>query len=181
MECRARNTVTDNGFSAIANATQAGLSCLEQAGLQPNDIGLLINAGVYRDHNIMEPSIASLIQKELNMGLDFQADAPQHATFSFDVVNGACSFLNAVTIADSFLRNGSVKYVLIVCGDSHPSQTDHPEFPYVAVGAAALLSLSEDASKGFQHFAYLSNDCDQLSSIGAYGDMEQFGNQGRAG
>ena len=172
--------ITDNGFSAIANATQAGLSCLEQAGLQPNDIGLLINAGVYRDHNIMEPSIASLIQKELNMGLDFQADAPQHATFSFDVVNGACSFLNAVTIADSFLRNGSVKYVLIVCGDAHPSQTDHPEFPYVAVGAAALLSLSEDASKGFQQFAYLSNDCDQLSSIGAYGDMEQFGNQGRA-
>ena len=171
--------VTNNGFSAIANATQAGRNCLEQAGLQPNDIGLLINAGVYRDSNIMEPSIASLIQKELNMGLDFRADAPHQATFSFDVVNGACGFLNAVTIADSFLRNGSVRYALIVCGDAHPSQTDHLEFPYVAVGAAALLTLSADASKGFQQFAYLSNDCDQLSNIGAYGDMEQFGDQGR--
>ncbi|RLU03237.1 MAG: hypothetical protein D9N11_05185 [Ketobacter sp.] len=171
--------VTGNGFSAITNATQAGRDCLEQAGLDANDIGLLINAGVYRDNNIMEPSIASLIQKELNMGLDFRADAPHQATFSFDVVNGACGFLNAVAIADSFLRNATARYALIVCGDAHPSQTDHPEFPYVAVGAAALLSLSEDSSKGFQRFSYLSNDYDQLSHIGAYGDLEQFGDQGR--
>lgn len=180
---KATALVTDNGFSAIDNATRAGLDCLQQAGIQPQQVGLLINAGVYRDDNIMEPSIASLIQRHMNMGLDFAADSPNQVTFSFDVVNGACGFLNAVTIADAFLRNGSVEYALIVCGDAHPSKTDHPEFPYVAVGAAALLHLSTaaaDANKGFGPFAYRSNESDCLSHISTYGDLAQFGDQGRA-
>lgn len=171
--------ITDNGFSAIANATRAGLECLEGAGVSPDDVGLLINAGIFRDDNIMEPSIASLIQKELRMGLDFDANKPSQSTFSFDVVNGACGFLNAVNVADSFLKNGNVQYALILCGDAHPSKTDHPEFPYKAVGAAALLQFSPEANKGFQQFSYRSNCHDQVSSTSTYGDMIAFGDKGR--
>lgn len=171
--------ITDNGYSAIANATRAGIECLEGAGVDPGKVGLLINAGIFRDDNIMEPSIASLIQKELKMGLDFDPEQPNQSTFSFDVVNGACGFLNAVNVADSFLKNGNVQYALILCGDAHPSKTNHPEFPYKAVGAAALLKFSADANKGFQRFSYRSNGHDQVSSISAYGDMVAFGDQGR--
>ena len=48
--------ITDNGFSAIKNATQASIKCLESAGINPNEVGLLINAGVCRDDNIMTPA-----------------------------------------------------------------------------------------------------------------------------
>lgn len=173
--------VSDNGFSAIKNAVQAGLLCLERTDIPPQDVGLLINAGVYRDDNIMEPSIASLIQKELNMGLDFNAAAPHQSTLSFDVVNGACGFLNACAVADSFLKNGTVRYALIVCGDAHSSCTEHPEFPYVAVGAAALLEYSTKPEVGFQSFFYNSSNNDTESNATTYGDLATFGDQGRSG
>lgn len=172
--------IADNGYSAIKNATQAGLACLEKSGVPANEVGLLINTGVYRDDNIMEPSIASLIQKDLSMGLDFNGDAPHLATLSFDVVNGACGFLNAVTVADSFLKNGTVRYALIICGDAHPSRTDHPEFPYVAVGAAALLHFDPNTEQGFQSFAYTSNDNELPSNANTYGNLENFADQGRS-
>ncbi|AUM12800.1 beta-ketoacyl-[acyl-carrier-protein] synthase family protein [Ketobacter alkanivorans] len=170
--------ITDNGFSAIKNATQASIKCLESAGISPDEVGLLINAGVCRDDNIMEPSIASLIQKDLSMGLDLSAENPDQSTLSFDVVNGACGFLNAVNIADSFLKNRTVRYALVVCGDAHPSRTDHAEFPYVAVGAAALLQLGAD-DKGFQGFGYISNDNHTPSSVSTFGRVLDFGDQGR--
>jgi 3-oxoacyl-[acyl-carrier-protein] synthase III len=172
--------VEKNGFSAIANAAQAGKICLQQAGIQASEVGLLINAGVYRDENIMEPSIASLIQRELNMGLDFAPDNPKSSTFSFDVLNGACSFLNAATIADAFLKNGSVQYALIVSGDSHPSKTQHADFPYVVIGSAALLRFCCDETRGFTGFSYLSDDHDKPSSMTTFGNLADFGNQGRS-
>lgn len=171
--------VTDNGFSAIENAKQASLFCLEKAGVPANEVGLFINTGVYRDDNIIEPSIASLIQKKLGMGLDLSADNPDQTTLSFDVMNGACGFLNAANIADSFIRNGTVRYALIVCGDAHPSQTQHADFPYMAVGAAALLQFSSDENKGFQGFGYASNNNHESSNAYSNGDVLKFGNDGR--
>lgn len=170
--------VESNGYSAIANAAKAGLACMAEAGISASEVGLLINAGVYRDDNIMEPSIASLIQKELSMGLDLGEDPIGGFTFSFDVVNGACGFLNAAHIADSFLKNNSVKYALIVAGDAHPSKTDHATFPFVAVGAAALMTLSDDDDAGFTAFSYKS-DGNTPSKLSAAGRLSDFGKLGR--
>ena len=170
----------NTGHSAIRNAARAAEQCLTLAGADKADIGLLINVGIYRDHNIMEPSVASLIQNELAMGLDIGAEALGPTTFSFDVVNGSCGFLNAVQIADAYLRNGTIQRALIVAGDTHPSMTAHPAFPYQPLGAAALLGFDSDTSKGFQVIDYQS-ELKGNSPVAAYGDFTEMGVNGRAG
>ena len=169
-----------NSYSLIENAAEAGKLCIEQAGIDPTEIGLLINIGVNRDKNIMEPSIASLIQKDIGLGLDVGTEEIGPLCFSFDIVNGACGFLNAVKVAESYLKNGTTKFVLIVGGDCHPSTSnDFPEFPYVASGAAALLTQSDDEQKGFQFVDYMSS-LEQSSKIHVTGKLADFGTEGRS-
>ncbi len=168
----------NHSHSAIDNAVQAGISCIKSSGVDPKKIGILINAGVFRDENIMEPSIASLIQSKIHLGLDFDAEHPEATCFSFDLINGACGFINAVQVADSILKNGATQYALIVAGDCHPSKTPQPGFPFESVGTAMLLSY-EDSDKGFQNFSYRSSSDDQQSTFRAFGNINEFGDNGR--
>jgi len=172
--------VENHSHSAIDNAVEAGIRCIQNAGVAPEQIGVLINAGVFRDDNIMEPSIASLIQSQVKLGLDFSEDAPDNYCFSFDVINGACSLLNAVQVADSLLKNNSAQYVLIVAGDCHPSKQPNADFPFLCVGSAMLLEHNNDPSKGFQTISYLSASNDEESTLLCYGDLNQFGSNGRS-
>lgn len=127
-------------FSSIKLATEAGKACLTQAGVNKADVDLLINVGVYRDKNILEPAMASLIQKEINLNNDPKETFATHTTFSFDMSNGLPSFVNAMEVVDSMIKNGETKYAIIVASDTHPSQTKHPNFPYRNFGGALLLS-----------------------------------------
>lgn len=51
--------------SAVDSAASAGMQCLGGAGIAPGDVNVLINVGVYRENNVMEPSIAALIQQKM--------------------------------------------------------------------------------------------------------------------
>ena len=50
--------------SSIEIAAQALTECIEKSGIEKKDIGLLINIGLLRDKNIVEPAVSSLIQKK---------------------------------------------------------------------------------------------------------------------
>jgi 3-oxoacyl-[acyl-carrier-protein] synthase III len=170
---------TDGPMSSIDRSALAAEKCIKEAGVNKSEIGLLINIGVFRDDNLMEPAIAPLIQKKLALN----NDAVEHgkievSTFSFDINDGECGFISAARVADSFLKNGTVKYALITSADVHPSRKEHPDFPFKTAGAAVLLSYSEKSSSGFAGYYFKTNP-DSYIGFTAIADVSKFGKNGR--
>jgi len=148
--------------SYISMAALAATRCMEQTDVPLREIDMLINIGVFRDDNIIEPAIAPLIQQELGLNLDPVKNGHlQHSTLAFDINDGENGFLTAACIADSFFKTGSAKHALIVAGDVHPSMTDHPDFPFQPVASAVLLAHSKEEQQGFAgfHFKTSPNGC----------------------
>jgi 3-oxoacyl-[acyl-carrier-protein] synthase-3 len=136
--------------SSIEHAAIAANECLRRAAIRPDQVGVLINTGVYRDENMAEPAMSALVQKKVGMNLDYVNDPIPNAGFSFDLMNGACGVLNAVQVAGAFLTAGSAEYALVVSSDAHPSgEAGVPGFPYATVGAAMLLERTVDTAAGF--------------------------------
>jgi 3-oxoacyl-[acyl-carrier-protein] synthase-3 len=141
-------SVDPSVVGSIAHAATAAKNCLAAAEINPEQVDLLINVGIYRDANMVEPSIAALVQKEVGINPDYVLYPSHKPALSFDLMNGACGMLSAVQVASSFLQTGKADHVLIVSSDSHPSTRAVPGFPYAALGAAMLLGRSS-ADRGF--------------------------------
>jgi 3-oxoacyl-[acyl-carrier-protein] synthase-3 len=137
-----------SGAGSIDLEVRAGKGCLRKAGVKPEDVGILINAGVYRDRHIIEPAIASFIQRGIgaNVGLN---GTP--GTFSFDLSNGGCGLLTAVMVADGFLQSGLTRHALVVAGDAEPRAGKSRDFAYAPAAAAVLLTPGA-ADEGFVAF-----------------------------
>jgi 3-oxoacyl-[acyl-carrier-protein] synthase-3 len=128
--------------SAIDLAGRAARQCLDEAGVAPQDVDLLINTGIYREQHLGEPALAALIQDDLGLNAELHPDAGHHGTFSFDVLNGACGTLTAFQLADTLLRSGTIRCALVVAEDTKPERGG--DFPFTPAGAAALLSWRDD-------------------------------------
>ncbi|MFB7873901.1 hypothetical protein ACFC06_01530 [Nocardia sp. NPDC056064] len=142
------STVTDT-HSVVEHSGSAAREAVRRAGIRTDEVGVLINTGIFRDSNTVEPAVSALIQKAAGIGLDYVKNDAR--TFSFDLMNGAVGVLNAVQVAGSILTTGSTGHVLIVAGDTHPSltrSTADAEFPYATAGAALLLE-HVDGPEGF--------------------------------
>jgi 3-oxoacyl-[acyl-carrier-protein] synthase III len=77
---RATTGTGDGGsssLSALELADAAAPICLERADRNPDEVELLINAGVYLDESISEPAIASLIQENIGANPEIQPGAGQ--------------------------------------------------------------------------------------------------------
>lgn len=169
----------DSVDSSIELSVTAGERCIEMAGVDPGKVDLLINIGVYRDDNIMEPAIAPLVQKRLGLNNDPCSGNIGTHTFSFDLLNGACGFLNAVQVADASLRCGTAKNVLILSSDVHPSKHSDGSFPFRHMGAAVLLSYDPDGSRGFRDVIYRTAG-NGSGGFSAYADTDRYGTSGRS-
>ncbi|MFC9433951.1 hypothetical protein [Nocardia sp. NPDC057030] len=142
----ATNTDLDTG-SYFELAARALRSCLAGSDVSVDEVGMLINVGVFRDHNISEPAVSALIQKRIGLGLAYQPG--RVPAFSFDLMHGATGLLHAINTADCFLASGDVEYALVVAGDTHPSTQRYVAgFPYTP-GAAALLLGGSPTAGGF--------------------------------
>ncbi|MGN2637372.1 hypothetical protein ACTD5D_14500 [Nocardia takedensis] len=163
--------------SIVENSGRAARKALERAGIRADQVGVLINTGIFRDSNTVEPAVAALIQKAAGIGLEYAADDPR--TFSFDLMNGAVGVLDAVRVAGSILATGSAEHVLVVAGDTHPSLTTSvatEEFPYATVGAALLLADAPDGEGfGRVHHAAATG----TPAVEAYVDTATMGARGR--
>ncbi|MFW0793757.1 hypothetical protein AAFP30_08100 [Gordonia sp. CPCC 205515] len=129
--------VVDDGTSAIDLAARAGRAAMADAGVDTVDV--LIHVGVYRDDNIVEPAVAALIQKKIGIGLDYRPG--DHHLYSFDLMNGACGVLTAMSVGGALLATGA-STVLITAADAHPggdAADRSPDFPYTPTGAAVLI------------------------------------------
>lgn len=168
---------------SIDLAVKAGREVLDKAGVAPGDIDVLVNVGVYRDGNIVEPANSALIQLGLDMHLDYEAGSGR-ATFSFDLRNGACGVLNAVQAATALLGNGTVERVLIVGSDAHPGGVAHEpdDFRYATVGSALLLRRAVDGDEGFGPVfipPVRGSAPGTNPGVGGYLDLKTMGAQGQ--
>ena len=88
-------------------ATMAAEEAIEQAGIDRDNIGVLINTSVCRDY--LEPSTACLVHG--NLGL-------HERCLNFDIGNACLAFLNGMDVAARMIERGEVEYALIVDGES---------------------------------------------------------------
>lgn len=161
----------DYSIGSIEHAVRAGRACIDSSDIAVEDIDLLINLGVYRDHNLVEPSVASLIQKQLGMNLHPSALPHAKTTFSFDLINGSVGFLNAVQLASGLMATGVVKNVILISSEVHPSKQRVSGFPFSHVGAAVLLTRAEEGH-GFGNFKFHTS-VDENIGIFGYVDTKQ--------
>ena len=129
--------------SALHLAVTAANDCLQRAGCKPDDLDLIVNAGIYRDRNLGEPALAALIQDDIGANPE-DPHAGAHGTFSFDIANGVCGVLTALQIVDGFLRSRSIHRALVVASDADPGHGMSEHFPFSAAGAALLCRWTDD-------------------------------------
>src|ERR1700758_135834 len=129
--------------SALHLAVTAAEDCLKGAGCGPDELDLVVNAGIYRDRNLGEPALAALIQDDIGANPE-DPHAGAHGTFSFDITNGACGVLTGLQIVDGFLRTHSIDRALIVASDADPGHGMSEHFPFSAAGAALLCRWTDD-------------------------------------
>ena len=136
-------------------AAMAGRAAIEQAGIDPSDIGIMISTSVCKDH--LEPSVACAVHHRLGLPT---------SCMNFDIGNACLGFMNAMHVASTMLDTGAVDYALIVDGEGsrytqettierlrRPEATDLDVFAEFASltlgsGAAAMVLARTDRHPG---------------------------------
>jgi 3-oxoacyl-[acyl-carrier-protein] synthase-3 len=134
-------------------AEQAARRALEAAGLKANDLDLIIVGTTTPDR--VFPSTACLLQARL----------PNHGAMAFDVQAVCSGFLYALSIADQFIRTGTMQRALVVGADLYSRMvnwTDRNTCILFGDGAGAVV-LEASSQPGI-----LSS---HLHADGAYKDV----------
>jgi 3-oxoacyl-[acyl-carrier-protein] synthase-3 len=140
------------GRGALHLTDAAARSCLERGHCDGAELDLLINTGIYRDHNLAEPALASIIQDDLGVNRGHPPKFGHHGTFSFDLSNGGCGVVTALQLADGFVGCGTARFALIVAGDADPAPHTTRGYPFAPAGGAMLLEYVPGET-GFLGFA----------------------------
>lgn len=96
----------DIGVQPSEVATMAAELALEDAGIDREKIGIIINTSVCKDY--IEPSVASLVHGNLKL-------SPR--AINFDVGNACLGFINGMQIIANMIELGQVDYGLVVDGE----------------------------------------------------------------
>jgi len=88
-------------------ATIAARKAITDAGVDKNQIGVLINTSVCKD--FIEPAVAALVHGNLNM-----ADS----CINFDIGNACLAFINGMQVIGNMIERGQIDYGLIVDGEN---------------------------------------------------------------
>jgi acyl-CoA:acyl-CoA alkyltransferase len=95
-----------DGEDVTTATVAAGQQAMSEAGVDPSDVGLLINTSVTRKH--LEPSVA--------VGLHHGLGLPSSAV-NFDVANACLGFINGMSLAAGMIESGQVRYAVVVDGE----------------------------------------------------------------
>ncbi|MFQ5681719.1 MAG: beta-ketoacyl-ACP synthase III [Candidatus Binatia bacterium] len=132
--------ILEEGKGNADMSYQASVRALEDAGLEAKHLEAIIVGTVTPDYQF--PSSACVLEDMLGA----------RKVFSFDV-NAACSgFLNALSVADSFIRTGKVRNALVVGSDALSrllNWRDRTTCILFGDGAGAVVvGASENGDKG---------------------------------
>src|SRR6478609_2788808 len=127
----------NDGTSFADGAAMAGAKAMADAGVQPRDVGLLVNTSVSRAH--LEPSTAVAVHHALGLPSSCQ---------NFDVTNACLGFVNGMQLAAAMLESRQIDYALVVNGE------DARGIHNATIGR--LQSGDGDAKEVFAEFASLT-------------------------
>ncbi|MBG8554627.1 3-oxoacyl-ACP synthase III family protein [Hymenobacter guriensis] len=134
----------EEGKDTTANmGANAARKALEMAGLQPDDVQLIVFATLSPDY--LFPGSGVLLQRELGI----KAPIP-----AFDVRNQCSGFIYALSMADQFIKTGMYETALVVGSEIHSSGLDKStrgRAVSVIFGdgaGAVLLRRSTDENRG---------------------------------
>ena len=162
-------------------ATMAAEKAIDEAGLERDKIGVLINTSVCRDY--LEPSTACLVHG--NLGL-------HERCLNFDIGNACLAFLNGMDVAARMIERGDVDYALIVDGESSRPITEatierlsqpgvqeeqfRAEFASLTLGsgaAAMVMCRRELAPQGHSYLGCVTRAATQFNKL-CYGQMDRM-------
>jgi 3-oxoacyl-[acyl-carrier-protein] synthase-3 len=138
--------IVDPGVATSDLGKEAALKAIANAGLTPDDIGLIIVGTVTPD--MMFPSTACLIQQKIGA---------RH-TWGFDLSAACSAFTYALTTASQIVAAGSLDHALVVGADVMSSIIDYQDRSTCVLfgdGAGAVVVSAADAGDGaildFEH------------------------------
>ena len=120
-------------------AVRAGRQAIERAKLDPSDIDLLLCATVSPDQIL--PSTGCLIQAELGA----------NNAAAMDVVAACSGFLYGVSLAESMIRTGQVRYALVIGAEvltQYVDYTDRQTCVLFGDGAGAAVMGPVEGNRG---------------------------------
>lgn len=114
-----------------AAAARAGRKALDESGVDPDAVGMLISTSVCKQH--LEPSVACVVHHQLNLPT---------SCLNFDVGNACLGFINGMQIAAAAIDAGSIDYALVVDGEGsrHTQQTTIERLQQPDVTAADVFA-----------------------------------------
>jgi len=96
----------DHDTKYFEMAAIAGQKAIDQSGIDPQEIGCVINTSVCRDY--IEPSQAVLVHGKLKLSPD---------CLIYDITNACLGFVNAMDMVRRLVEDGTIKYGLIVSAE----------------------------------------------------------------
>lgn len=129
------------GESTWFMAEKAGIAALEDAGIDANDLDLIIVSSVTPDY--YTPSLSCILQGRL---------AARKAA-AFDI-NAACSgFVYGLDMADKYIASGKVSNILLVCSETLTKITDFTDRNTCVLfgdgaGAVVITATAEEGILG---------------------------------
>ena len=136
------------------NHEMIGEACkraLENSGLSPDKIDMIIVSTVTQDYSY--PSTACLVQNYI--GAENAA--------SFDISAACAGFVFVVDIADSYIKSGKAKNILVASGDLMSRETDYLDRNNCILfgdgAGAAVISACESENSGLLS-SYINCDAD---------------------
>ncbi|MBV6518588.1 MAG: 3-oxoacyl-ACP synthase [Candidatus Brocadia sp.] len=107
--------IVENGQITSDLATQASLRAMEDAGVSPRDLDMIITSTITPDH--IFPSTSCFIQQKIGAT---RAGA-------FDILAACAGFIYAMSIAQSFVNSGAVETVLVAGAECLSTITDYTD------------------------------------------------------
>lgn len=142
------------------NSTMAIVACNKlfdaHTSIKKTDIDLLIFASAGQD--MLEPATAHIVQKEIGTNCPV-----------LDVTNACNSFINALQIADAFVKNDTYKNILIATGEVSTKSAklavvsrddfkqSFPGYTFGDGGSAVVVSQAENEHTGIVDFSFSAN------------------------
>ena len=145
--------------NAISMLLEASRICIEDSGINKNDLGMIIHSGIYRDDFISEPAIAAIIAGELDINA-IKTRSNSGQTLAFDIINGGLGTLNACYVAIQMIRANKAVNVMVATSEVENNLKLRPDhlMRIQESGAAIILSPGSQDRKGFGRFVFKYKD-----------------------
>ena len=105
--------IWDDGVQPSDVAAQAGLNAIADAGIEKEQLGILVNTSVCRDY--IEPSTASIVHSKIGL---------PETCMNFDLGNACLAFINGMDMVGNMIEQGQIDYGIVVNGESSAFSTE---------------------------------------------------------